>query len=104
VTVAIEAFGALGDPHRRAIVELLAVEPRSVQQLADALPISRPAVSRHLRLLKEAGLVDGAPQGTRRIYRLHDEGVAAVQTYLLDVWGDAVARFALMARNSRRAT
>ena len=95
-----DAFDALGDPHRRAIVELLGVEPRSVQQLADALPISRPAVSRHLRLLKEAGLVADEPQGTRRIYRLHDEGVTAVQAYLLQVWGEAAARFTLVAENT----
>ena len=71
-----DPFGALGDPNRRAIVELLRSEGRSVQEIADALPISRPAVSRHLRLLKRAGLVQEEPLGTRRIYRLHDEGIA----------------------------
>ena len=74
-----DAFEALGDPNRRAIVELLGSGGLSVQQLADALPISRPAVSRHLRLLKDAGLVVEEPRGTRRIYRLHDEGVEAVR-------------------------
>jgi DNA-binding transcriptional ArsR family regulator len=68
--------------------------------LADALPISRPAVSRHLRLLKETGLVVEEPQGTRRIYRLHAEGVEAVQRYLLQVWGEAAARFRLVAENT----
>ena len=77
-------------PNRRAIVELLGAGGRSVGELADALPISRPAVSRHLRLLKEAGLVVEEPQGTRRIYRLHDEGVEAVEAFLTQVWGDAV--------------
>jgi DNA-binding transcriptional ArsR family regulator len=86
-----DPFDALGDPNRRAIVELLAGGDRSVQQLADALPISRPAVSRHLRLLKEAGLVVEEPRGTRRIYRLHDEGVEAVRGYLERVWGEARA-------------
>jgi DNA-binding transcriptional ArsR family regulator len=95
-----DPFDALGDPNRRAIVELLATQDRSVQQLADALPISRPAVSRHLRLLKEAGLVVEEPRGTRRIYRLHGEGVAAVRAYLERVWGDAAERFRILAENT----
>jgi DNA-binding transcriptional ArsR family regulator len=95
-----DPFDALGDPHRRAIVELLGHGDRSVQQLADALPISRPAVSRHLRLLKEAGLVTDRAEGTRRLYRLHDEGIAAVRAYLEQVWGDAAARFRLAAENT----
>jgi DNA-binding transcriptional ArsR family regulator len=95
-----DPFDALGDPNRRAIVELLAGGDRSVQQLADALPISRPAVSRHLRLLKEAGLVVEEPRGTRRIYRLHDEVVAAVRGYIERVWGDAATRFRLVAENT----
>ena len=96
-----DPFEALGDPNRRAIVELLGSGGRSVGELADALPISRPAVSRHLRLLKAAGLVEEEPQGTRRIYRLHDQGVEAVEAYLVQVWGDAVARFRLLAENTR---
>ncbi len=96
-----DAFEALGDPNRRAIVELLGAGGRSVQQLADALPISRPAVSRHLRLLKEAGLVVEEPRGTRRIYRLHDEGVEAVRAYLERVWGEAAVRFRIVAENAR---
>jgi DNA-binding transcriptional ArsR family regulator len=94
-----EAFGSLGDPQRRAIVELLRSGERSVREIAEVLPISRPAVSRHLRLLKDAGLVAEEPRGTRRIYRLHDEGVAAVQAYLVQVWGDAASRFTLAAEN-----
>jgi DNA-binding transcriptional ArsR family regulator len=96
-----DPFEALGDPNRRAIVELLGGGGRSVQELADALPISRPAVSRHLRLLKEAGLVREEPVGTRRIYRLHDEGIEAVRAYLERVWGEAAARFSLAASNTR---
>jgi DNA-binding transcriptional ArsR family regulator len=95
-----DPFEALGDPNRRAIVELLSNEGRSVQELADALPISRPAVSRHLRLLKEAGLVVEEPVGTRRIYRLQDQGIEAVQAYLMQVWGDALTRFKLTAENT----
>lgn len=96
-----DPFDALGDPQRRAIVELLGVRERSVRELADVLPISRPAVSRHLRLLKSAGLVEEEPAGTRRIYRLQAAGVEAVQRYLVQVWGDAAARFRLVAENTR---
>jgi DNA-binding transcriptional ArsR family regulator len=96
-----DPFEALGDPNRRAIVELLGSGGRSVREIADALPISRPAVSRHLRLLKSAGLVIEEPRGTRRIYRLHDQGVDAVRAYLAQVWGDASARFRVMAENTR---
>lgn len=95
-----DPFEALGDPNRRAIVELLGSGGRSVQELADVLPISRPAVSRHLRLLKQAGLVVEAPSGTRRIYRLHDAGLEAVRAYLVQVWGEAAARFRLVAENT----
>jgi DNA-binding transcriptional ArsR family regulator len=95
-----DPFEALGDPNRRAIVELLGDRARSVQELADALPISRPAVSRHLRLLKAAGLVVEQPRGTRRIYQLHDEGVGALRGYIERVWGDAAARFKLVASNT----
>jgi len=96
-----DPFEALGDPNRRVIVELLGGGARSVQEIADALPISRPAVSRHLRLLKQAGLVVEEPVGTRRIYRLHDEGIEVVQAYVERVWGDAAARFRLLAGNTR---
>jgi DNA-binding transcriptional ArsR family regulator len=98
-----DPFDALGDPNRRAIVELLGPGGRSVQELADALPISRPAVSRHLRLLKRAGLVREEPVGTRRIYSLHDEGIEAVRTYLEQVWGEAAGRFSLVASNTTGA-
>jgi DNA-binding transcriptional ArsR family regulator len=93
-------FEALGDPTRRQILSLLSGGGRSVQEIATALPISRPAVSRHLRLLKEAGLVAEEPRGTRRIYRLREEGPAAVQAYLQQVWGEAAARFRLVAENT----
>jgi DNA-binding transcriptional ArsR family regulator len=95
-----DPFDALGDPNRRAIVELLGAGDRSVRELADALPISRPAVSRHLRLLKEAGLVADRAHGTRRVYRLEGEGVAAARAYLERVWGEAVARFRIAAENT----
>jgi DNA-binding transcriptional ArsR family regulator len=96
-----DPFDALGDPNRRAIVELLGDSERSVQELADLLPISRPAVSRHLRVLKQAGLVVEHPSGTRRIYQLHDAGVEAVRAYVERVWGEATERFRLVASNTR---
>jgi len=99
-----DPFDALGDPNRRAIVELLGTGGRTVRQIADTLPISRPAVSRHLRLLKEAGLVRDEPRGTRRVYRLHDQGVEAVRAYLSEVWGEAAVRFRIMAENTRPPT
>jgi DNA-binding transcriptional ArsR family regulator len=98
-----DPFDALGDPNRRAIVELLRAGGRPVNEIAAELPISRPAVSRHLRLLKDAGLVTEEPVGTRRIYRLHDEGVEAVEAYLLRVWGDAASRFRMLAENTTTA-
>jgi DNA-binding transcriptional ArsR family regulator len=98
-----DPFAALGDPHRRRILELLGEEPRSVGALASALPISRPAVSRHLRLLKESGLVAEEIEGTRHIYRLHDTGAEVVQRYLVEVWGEAAARFKLLAENTTRS-
>jgi DNA-binding transcriptional ArsR family regulator len=95
-----DPFEALGDPHRREILTLLGSGGRSVREIAEELPISRPAVSRHLRLLKEAGFVAEEPRGTRRIYRLQEAGLAAVQAYLERVWGEAAARFRLVAENT----
>jgi DNA-binding transcriptional ArsR family regulator len=97
---ASDPFDALADPNRRAILELLRDGGRPVRAIADELPISRPAVSRHLRVLKDAGLVTEEARGTRRIYRLHDQGLAAVRAYLEQVWGEAGARFRLVAENT----
>lgn len=94
------ALDALGDPTRRAILEILAGGVRSVQDVADRLPVSRPAVSKHLRLLEQAGLVAATPQGTRRVYELREEGVEAVRAYFDEVWRDAAARFRLVAENA----
>jgi len=95
-----DPFEALGDPNRREILRLLASGDKPVVEIAAALPISRPAVSRHLRLLKEAGMVAEQAQGTRRIYHLRDEGMQAIQAYLENVWGNAAARFRLLAENT----
>jgi DNA-binding transcriptional ArsR family regulator len=97
-----EALDALGDANRRAIVEILGSGGRSVQEIANALPISRPAVSRHLRLLRDAGLVTDHADGTRHIYELRAEGVEAIRQYFADVWGEAVARFRIVAENVER--
>jgi DNA-binding transcriptional ArsR family regulator len=96
------SLDALGDPSRRAILEILGRGERSVREIADALPISRPAVSRHLKLLRGAGLVSEEARGTQRIYRLRAEGVRAVQDYLERVWGEAAARFRLAAENTHK--
>ncbi len=98
-----DPFGALGDPQRRAILTLLGERPRAVSELAAELPVSRPAVSWHLRLLKDAGLVEQQRIGVRRIYALRREGIGSVAAYLERVWGDAEGRFRLMAENTRDA-
>jgi DNA-binding transcriptional ArsR family regulator len=95
-----DPFGALGDPNRREILRLLSDSDKPVQEIADAMSISRPAVSRHLRLLKDAGMVAEQAEGTRRIYHLQEQGMYAVQAYLEGVWGDAAARFRLFGENS----
>jgi DNA-binding transcriptional ArsR family regulator len=89
----------LGDPSRRAIFELLARRPCSVQQLADELPISRPAVSQHLKVLRDGGLVISQAEGTRRIYRLNPEGVTALRAWLDGVWTDALPSFRKLAED-----
>lgn len=86
-------LGLLGDPSRRAIFELLARQPRSVGELARELPISRPAVSQHLRALKDGGLVVDRAEGTRRVYRINPAGVTALRAYLDRVWNDALTAF-----------
>jgi DNA-binding transcriptional ArsR family regulator len=88
-----DAWSALGDPSRRAIVECLAERPRAVGELAEALPISRPAVSQHLKVLKDAGLVAERVAGTRRIYRLDPAGVAAMRDQLDTYWSRALAGY-----------
>jgi DNA-binding transcriptional ArsR family regulator len=87
------AFDALGDPTRRAIFERLALAPLAVGELARELPVSRPAVSQHLRVLKQAGLVSDRAAGNRRIYRVDPEGVARLRAYLDQFWNRALASF-----------
>jgi DNA-binding transcriptional ArsR family regulator len=84
---------ALGDPTRRAIFERLADRPRAVGELARELPVSRPAVSQHLKVLKDARLVVDRPVGTRRIYEVDPDGLAALRGYLDHFWDQALAGF-----------
>ncbi len=88
---------AVGDGTRRAILDLLARSPRSVGELAAELPVSRPAVSLHLKVLREAGLVTSSPAGTRNVYRLDQTGLAVLRRYLDRLWAAALDRFAAAA-------
>jgi DNA-binding transcriptional ArsR family regulator len=90
----VDGLTALADPSRRAIFEALRDGPMAVGKLAQRFPISRPAVSQHLRVLKDAGLVVDDALGTRRLYRIRPEGVAELRAYLDRMWNDAFAAFA----------
>jgi DNA-binding transcriptional ArsR family regulator len=92
-----DGFSALADPTRRAIFERLADRPSAVGELASDLPVSRPAVSQHLKVLKEGGLVIDEPDGTRRIYRVDPEGVDVLRAYLDQFWNQALAAFKRVA-------
>jgi DNA-binding transcriptional ArsR family regulator len=92
-TYRIDGLTALGDSTRRAIFERLADRPRAVGELAGELPVSRPAVSQHLKVLKGAGLVVDRRDGTRRIYQLDPDGVAALRAYLDRFWNKSLAAY-----------
>lgn len=91
------ALGLLGDPSRRAIFGLLARKPSSVGELAELLPISRPAVSQHLRVLRVGGLVVSHTEGTRHVYRLNNDGVAVLRAYLDRIWEESLRSFQKVA-------
>ena len=93
MTYGAEAWTALGDPTRRAIFERLAERPWAVGELAGELPVSRPAVSQHLKVLKDAGLVVDRPAGTRRIYQVDPAGVSALRAYLDQFWSKSLAAY-----------
>jgi DNA-binding transcriptional ArsR family regulator len=97
------ALQALSDPTRRAIFEQLAACPAPVGVVADRLPVSRPAVSQHLRVLKDAGLVTEQRDGTRRIYRVDPDGVAELRDYLDRFWNTALASFKVQAEKGAPA-
>lgn len=88
-----KTLAVLSDPTRVAVLERLRAGPMSVGQLAQGMPVSRPAVSQHLRALKEAGLVRDEARGTARIYRIHAEGLRELRDWLDTFWDDALARF-----------
>jgi DNA-binding transcriptional ArsR family regulator len=89
----VHGLSALGDPTRRAIFERVAERPRAVVELARELPVSRPAVSQHLKVLKDAGLVVDRPDGNRRIYAVDPDGVGELRAYLEQFWNTALASF-----------
>lgn len=95
-----DQMAALGDATRRKIVEVLLVRPSSVADIAQQLPISRPAVSQHLRVLKDAGLVTLRSEGTRNIYQMDPEGLAALRDYLDSLWETALDQFKRKAERS----
>ena len=84
---------ALGDPTRRAIFERLADGPKAVGEIASELPVSRPAVSQHLKVLKQAGLVTDRAEGTRRLYQLNPHGIQDLRAYFDQFWNQALASF-----------
>ena len=97
-------FDALGNPVRRSIVRILAPRPQSVGQIAQKLPISRPAVSKHLRLLEDAHLVSHTPQGNRNLFKLEARGFEEARKWLESFWSEALSRFALLAENTAPET
>jgi DNA-binding transcriptional ArsR family regulator len=97
------AIAALGDPTRRAIFESLARQPKAVGEIAVEFPVSRPAVSQHLRVLKEAGLVTDRAEGTKRIYQVRRQGVQAIHGYLDQMWAQAMAAFQAEGERVARA-
>ena len=96
------ALQALGDPTRRSVLEQLREGPRAVGEIAAQLPVSRPAVSQHLRVLKEAGLVTDRQDGTRRLYRVDPDGLAGLREYLDGFWEEALASFKAAAEAEER--
>ena len=98
---AAAALDALGDPTRRVVVELLRDGERSVREITDHTDVSQPAVSQHLRVLREAGLVDVRPAGTRRLYRIRPDGFADVRAWVDGFWDDALAAFVANVEEER---
>ena len=102
--VATRGFDALGDPTRRAIFERVAQSPRPVGELARELPVSRPAVSQHLKVLKEAGLVIDRPAGNRRIYELDPDGLGELRAYLDQFWNRTLTAFKAAAEKQEEVS
>lgn len=104
MTYQASAFAALADPTRRQIFERLASGPRSVGDIARGMTVTRPAVSQHLKVLKEAGLVTDQKQGTRRLYQVDPAGVAALRAYFDQFWNQALSAFARAAEHRSMET
>src|SRR3954454_19042106 len=102
MTNADRAFSALYDPTRRAVFERLRGGPKPVGEIARGLPVTRPAVSQHLKVLKEAGLVDDRSEGTRRVYRIDPEGLGAMRAWLDGFWEVALHAYAAEVERSER--
>jgi DNA-binding transcriptional ArsR family regulator len=100
---AAKALDALGDPTRRAVFEAVAIGPHPVGKIAEGLPVSRPAVSQHLRVLKEAGLVRDRKDGNRRVYSVDPAGLAALRDYLERYWDSALEAFEKAAAKAKEA-
>lgn len=97
-----KAFAALADPTRRHVFERLARGPRAVGDLAEGLPVSRPAVSQHLKVLKEAGLVTDRAEGARRVYQIDPHGLGQIRAWFDQFWGHALEAFAAEAERQER--
>jgi DNA-binding transcriptional ArsR family regulator len=102
MTNSSRVFAALNDPTRRAVLERLRSGPKPVGEIARGLPVTRPAVSQHLKVLKEAGLVDDRAEGTRRIYQIDPKGLGAMRAWLDQFWTGALDAFAAEAERSAK--
>jgi DNA-binding transcriptional ArsR family regulator len=102
MTNSSRVFAALNDPTRRAVLERLRSGPKPVGEIARGLPVTRPAVSQHLKVLKEAGLVDDRSEGTRRIYQIDPKGLGAMRAWLDQFWTGALDAFAAEAERSAK--
>jgi len=102
VAIQAQLFAALADPTRRQVFERLAAGPRAVGEIARGLPVSRPAVSQHLKVLKDAGLVQDRAEGTRRVYSIDPHGLAAIRVWLDQFWDSALAAFQQEIERDRR--
>ena len=102
MAIQAQLFAALADPTRRQVFERLAAGPRAVGEIARGLPVSRPAVSQHLKVLKDAGLVQDRAEGTRRVYSIDPHGLAAIRVWLDQFWDSALAAFQQEIERDRR--
>ena len=98
-----QVFFALSDPTRRQVLEQIRLDPESVGKIAERLPVSRPAVSQHLKILKDARLVSEERRGTRNIYSIDPEGITALRDYFNDYWGIALDRFKAFAEETAKS-